>query len=80
MTFYNNISNPDEEDKRMYSESYYREVLEKLDPDELINSLNTDKNIVFLTYEGVNSFGHKEVIKQWFIANDYKCVNLFPIK
>ena len=63
-------------DRELYIKTYYDTVLSGLDADSLIESLNCDKSIVYVTFESYNEFGHKEAIKLWFEENGYDCVSL----
>lgn len=77
MRFYDSIDNPDDKDREMYLNSYYRDVLSELNLDELFDKLQCDKKILLVTYERYNEFGHAIAIKRWLIENGYECISLF---
>lgn len=76
MKIFNDLSNPDDVDKRMYLQSYYETVLSKLNADALIESLHCDKKIVFVSFESSKEFGHKDAIALWLTENGYYCISI----
>lgn len=53
----------EEENNRFYIESYYKEVLSKLDINEVIKDL---KYSILLCYENNNEFCHRHIVAAWF--------------
>jgi len=53
-------------DIKSYVESYYRDVLNKLNPREIVQLIN---NRVLLCYEAPDKFCHRFIIAKWIYAN-----------
>jgi uncharacterized protein YeaO (DUF488 family) len=53
-------------DVRSYVEAYYRDVLNKLNPHEIVQLIN---NRVLLCYEAPDKFCHRFVISEWIYVN-----------
>lgn len=51
-----------EESTLFYIENYYKEVLSKLDPEEVYRDLN---NSILLCYEDSNEFCHRHIVAEW---------------
>lgn len=50
-------------DKKFYTEQYYIEVLNHLDPQEVFEELG--ENAVLLCWEGPNKFCHRRLVAEW---------------
>lgn len=53
----------EEENNRYYIEEYYKQVLSKLDIDEVYNDLNES---ILLCYEKGSEFCHRHIVSAWF--------------
>lgn len=53
----------EEENNKYYIEEYWREVLSKLDPEEVYDELNGS---TLLCYENNNEFCHRHIVAAWF--------------
>jgi len=53
----------EEENTKYYIEEYYKQVLSKLNPEEVYNELN---NSVLLCYEENTEFCHRHIVAAWF--------------
>ena len=51
------------QDQKMFTEAYQREVLDKLDPHEVVGELGD--GAVLLCYEPATKFCHRQVVAQW---------------
>lgn len=60
--------------KETYTEYYYKEVLNKLNPIDVVNDLtkiyNTDK-FTLLCYEKVGDFCHRHIVADWLTKNGF---------
>lgn len=65
-----NKSNKTEEDIRIYSEAYKKEILNKLDVHKVAQELN-DK--VLLCYERPTDFCHRHLVREWLNSAGYEC-------
>lgn len=62
--WHDNIGKISEEDNnKYYIEEYYKQVLSKLDPEEVYKELN---NSVLLCYEDYTEFCHRHIVAAWF--------------
>lgn len=52
-----------EENNKYYIEEYYKQILEKLDPEEIYSKLS---NNILLCYEESNQFCHRHIVAAWF--------------
>ena len=50
-------------DKNFYIENYYKEVLDKLDPQDIYNKLGED--VVLLCWENPDEFCHRHLVAEW---------------
>lgn len=53
--------------EEFYTEQYYKEVLNKLNPKEVYDELGKDS--VLLCYEGIGKFCHRHIVAKWFEEN-----------
>ncbi len=54
---------PDEENNRYYVEEYYKQVLSKLDPEQVYRELDYS---ILVCYEGEEEFCHRHIVAAWF--------------
>jgi len=52
-----------EQNSRYYVSEYYKQVLSKLDPEEVYNELD---NSILVCYEPVREFCHRHIVAAWF--------------
>ena len=50
-------------DEEFYTEQYYKEVLDKLDPLEVYEEL--DRDAIILCWENKNEFCHRFIVAEW---------------
>ena len=53
----------EEENNRYYVSEYYKQVLSKLDPEEVYRELD---NSILLCYEPITKFCHRHIVAAWF--------------
>ena len=53
----------DDGDEKFYTEHYYKEVLDKLDAQEVYNELGHDS--ILLCYETPDKFCHRHIVAEW---------------
>jgi len=53
----------EEENNRYYVNEYYKQVLSKLDPEEVYRELD---NSILLCYEPITKFCHRHIVAAWF--------------
>ena len=53
----------EEENNRYYVREYYKQVLSKLDPEEVYRELD---NSILLCYEPITKFCHRHIVAAWF--------------
>ncbi len=53
----------DDGDKEYYTKQYYKEVLDKLDPQEVLNELGEDA--ILLCWEKKGIFCHRRLVAEW---------------
>ena len=73
---YKAIENPDSEDQKMYISSYCEEVLQGLNPRDVIKDLvkiSEGKDVVLLTQEASNEFSHRSIVRVWFQKAGIAC-------
>ena len=51
-------------DEKYYTEQYFKEVLDKLDPQEVFNELGP--NAILICYEAPGKFCHRRLVADWF--------------
>ena len=64
------------EDIALFSRTYYYEVLDKLDPNEVYNDLlriGNGKSVVLLSQEAEGEYSFRYVIKVWFSKAGLQC-------
>ena len=53
-------------DEEFYTEQYYKEVLDKLDPKEVYKELRGEENdIILLCWEHYGKFCHRHLVAEW---------------
>ncbi len=53
-------------DEEFYTEQYYKEVLDKLDPKEVYKELGGEENdIILLCWEHYGKFCHRHLVAEW---------------
>ena len=57
----------EDHDEQFYKEQYYKEVLDKLDPQEVYNDLG--ENAILLCWERSNEFCHRHIVAEWLMKN-----------
>lgn len=68
-------------DSDYYTEQYYKEVLNNLNADRVVNDLYRLKkgisgDIVLLCYESPSKFCHRHLVAEWLNKNGYECEEL----
>lgn len=80
----------EDNDSDYYTEQYYKEVLDPLNPDMVVrflcslvhfdakNNISTDEDthIVLLCYEKPGDFCHRHLVAEWLTNNGYPCKEL----
>lgn len=56
-----------DKDEEFYTEQYYKEVLDKLDPKEVYKELGEDA--VLICWEGSEKFCHRHIVAMWLSSN-----------
>lgn len=73
------VSSADLTDKQMYAASYFKDVLDKLDPKKVLKELEQlghGKDIVLLTQESADEFSHRILVRIWFNEAGIPCTEI----